>query len=199
MYTPSPTRVGERVHLASAAVDLDTHILDVLNALKYEALSNVVLVGHSYAGMVVTGAADRAPERIATLVYLDAFVPKDGEALADLLGAEARGQILGSDGWIVPARAPQQQGMSDPDELAWLAGRRDAQPGRTFTQALSLAGRYWGERVYVCSSGYAPSSFSRFADEFRADPAWAYHELATHHYPHVSMPQETAQLLLRYA
>ncbi len=199
MYTPSPTRVGERVHLASAAVDLDTHILDVLNALKYEALSNVVLVGHSYAGMVVTGAADRAPERIATLVYLDAFVPKDGEALADLLGAEARGQILGSDGWIVPARAPQQQGMSDPDELAWLAGRRDAQPRRTFTQALSLAGHYGGERVYVYSSGYAPSSFSRFADEFRADPAWAYHELATHHYPHVSMPQETARLLLRYA
>jgi pimeloyl-ACP methyl ester carboxylesterase len=138
VHTPSLTGVGERVHLASPEIDLETHVLDVLNVLRYEALSDVVLVGHSYGGMVVTGVADRAPERGAALVYLDAFVPQDGEALADLLSPQTRAEILGTEGWQVPARTPQRQGMTDPDEIAWIAERRDPQPRKTFTQPLSV-------------------------------------------------------------
>ena len=86
LVAPTFTGLGERAHLASPAIDLDTHIQDILNVIKFEDLSDIVLLGHSYGGMVATGVADRACERIARLVYLDAFVPRDGESLAELIG-----------------------------------------------------------------------------------------------------------------
>jgi pimeloyl-ACP methyl ester carboxylesterase len=105
LITPTYTGLGERAHLASAVNDLETHILDILGVIEYEDLSDIVLIGHSYGGMVATGVADRARERISKLVYLDAFVPKDREALADLIPDgrrtfEARAKAY--DGWRVP-------------------------------------------------------------------------------------------------
>ena len=198
VFTPSLTGIGERAHLATPAVGLSTHVADVLGTLEYERLEGVVLVGHSYAGMVVTGAADRAPKRVGTLVYLDAFVPRAGEALLDLLPERVRAHFA-RDGWQVPALPPAAQGMTDAAEIAWLDGRRDPQPMQCFTEKLALEGRYRGPRVFVSCSGYSPTSFTRFAEEARNDPAWRYHELATHHYPHVSMPAQTAGVLLNYA
>ena len=90
LWTPTYTGLGERAHLASPAVDLDTHIKDIIGVLEMEDLRDVVLIGHSYGGMVATGVADRARERIAQLIYLDAFVPKDGQSLFDLQAAAAR-------------------------------------------------------------------------------------------------------------
>lgn len=198
VLAPSLTGIGERSHLASPAVDLSTHINDVVQCLRYERASAVTLVGHSYAGMVVTGVADRAPERIRTLVYLDAFVPQHGQALVDLLPARVR-EHFPATGWQVPPLPPHAQGMSDAAELAWLEGRRDPQPLKSFTQPLSLEGRYHGPRVYIFCTGYSPTSFAPFAERARNDPAWRYHELPTHHYPHVSLPRETADLLLECA
>jgi pimeloyl-ACP methyl ester carboxylesterase len=157
----------------------------------------VVLVGHSYGGMVVTGVADRAAERIASLVYLDAFVPQDGQALVDLARPEMRTALEAEQGWQLAPLPPQRQGMTDPGEIAWLEGRRGPQPLGTFRQKVSLGGAYRGPRTYIFCSGYSPSSFAATAEKLRADPAWRYHELPTHHYPQVSMPQETAALLLR--
>ena len=196
--TPSLTGIGERAHHASPSVDLEAHIADVLGTIRYERLKESVLVGHSYGGMVVTGVADRVPERINTLVYLDAFVPQNGQALLDLLPARVR-EHFPKDGWQVPALPPAAQGMKDEREIAWLEGRRDAQPMRTFTQKLKLEGRYRGQRVYVSCTGYSPTSFAPFAERARNDAAWRYHELPTHHYPHVSMPAETAGVLLNYS
>src|SRR5437867_3282753 len=93
VHTPTLTGLGERCHLLSRGIGLDTHIQDVVNALVYEDLRDVVLAGHSYSGMVVTGVADRVPERIAHLVYVDAFVPHHGESLLDLGGPGAREYI----------------------------------------------------------------------------------------------------------
>ncbi len=197
VYTPSLTGIGERAHLASPAVDLATHIADVVNALRYEDLRDVVLVGHSYGGMVVTGAADREPGRVRTLVYLDAFVPENGQSLAEL--APGIRAAFPAEGWQVQPRAPQAQGMTDEREIAWIAARRSPQPVRTFTDKLSLEGAYRGKKVYIFCSGYSPTTFAPFAAKTRNDPAWRYHELATHHYPQVSMPAETAGLLLNYA
>jgi pimeloyl-ACP methyl ester carboxylesterase len=197
VFTPSLTGIGERAHLASPSVDLNTHIADVLGAIRYERLSELVLVGHSYGGMVVTGVADRAAEAIKSLVYIDAFVPQSGQALIDLLRPEVRAHFP-KDATAVPPLPPAAQGMKDPNEIAWLDGRRDPQPIRTFTQPLALEGRYRGPRVYVFSTGYSPTSFTPFAEHARNDPAWRYHELPTHHYPHVSMPLETAGVLLNY-
>ena len=88
VFTPTLTGLGERVHLASPDVGLDTHIQDILMVLEYEDLHDVILVGYSYSGMVITGVAERAPERLAHLVYLDAYVPRDGQSLLDMLGPE---------------------------------------------------------------------------------------------------------------
>lgn len=198
VLTPSLTGIGERAHLASPAVDLSAHVADVLGAIRYERLSECVLVGHSYGGMVVTGVADRAPEAIKTLVYLDAFVPQSGQALIDLLRPEVRAHFP-KEAPSVPPLPPHVQGMKDPNEIAWIDGRRDPQPTKTFTQPLRLEGNYHGPRAYIYCTGYSPTSFTPFAERARNDRAWRYHELPTHHYPHVSMPLETAGVLLNYS
>ncbi len=107
VYTPTLTGLGERVHLATPEVGLTTHIDDIVNMLVFEELTGVVLAGHSYGGMVITGVADRVPERIGRLVYLDAVVPEDGEALVDLLPpaareATARRVAERGEGWLIP-------------------------------------------------------------------------------------------------
>jgi pimeloyl-ACP methyl ester carboxylesterase len=169
VFTPSMTGIGERSHLASADVDLSLHAKDILQVIEYERLSDFVLVGHSYGGMVVTAVADRAAERIGSLVYLDAFVPRDGEAALDLLRPEMREKILALPGWQVPPPGPQER--------------------------ISLKGDYRGKRGYIFCSGYSPSTFAPFAAAVKADPAWRYAELPTHHYPQLSMPRELAALL----
>ena len=198
VHTPSLTGIGERSHLASPAIKLSTHIIDVMQCLRYERVSDAVLVGHSYGGMVVTGVADRAPERIRSLVYLDAFVPQNGQALMDLQppGVAA---AFPAEGWQVPPLAPERQGMRDASEIAWFGERRDPQPRGCLTEPLALEHRYRGPRAYIFCTGYSPTSFAPFAERARNDGAWRYHELATHHYPHVSMPRQTAELLIDIA
>lgn len=194
VFTPSMTGIGERAHLASAAVDLSLHTKDVLQAIEYERLADFVLVGHSYGGMVVTGVADRVPEKIRTLVYLDAFVPKDGQSLLDLARPEMREKLLALQGWQVPP--PPPQGMTAQDEVAWIEGRRNPQPIGTMKEKVSLKGNYRGKRVYIFCSGYSPTTFAPFGAATKADKAWQYHELPTHHYPQISMPRELAALLV---
>src|SRR5512145_2598725 len=111
VFTPTYTGLGERAHLASRAITLDTHIADVLGVIDCEDLRDIVLVGHSYGGMVATGVADRAADRIARLVYLDAFVPGHGQSRFDLLPAAERERRLGQsnangDGWLLPPDPP---------------------------------------------------------------------------------------------
>src|SRR6202451_531200 len=105
LLTPTYTGLGEREHLAAPAVDLETHIRDILNVIRYEDLRDIVLLGHSYGGMVATGVADRARDRIAPLIYVGAFVPRDGQSLLDL-NAAARGRVRelakAGDGYRVP-------------------------------------------------------------------------------------------------
>ncbi len=107
VFTPTLTGVADRLHLLSPQVDLETHITDVTNLIRWEELSDVVLCGHSYGGCVISGVADRIPDRIGALVYLDAFVPENGQSLHDTLPAEARnaqseGARQVGEGWKVP-------------------------------------------------------------------------------------------------
>jgi len=148
-FAPTLTGLGERAHLASPGIDLDTHVLDVVNVLRYERLEGVVLVGHSYGGMVVTGVAERVPERIARLTYLDAFAPFDGESAADLLGAARAGLFIRAakyhgDGWRVPARKDGPEGERFTDMplqtgLQPLAVRNPAARGLPRTYVLFTA------------------------------------------------------------
>jgi pimeloyl-ACP methyl ester carboxylesterase len=139
-WAPTLTGVGERNHLASPAVDLSTHVDDVVELLEFEDLTGVTLLAHSYGGLVATAAAARASERIDRMIYLDAFVPCDGDSLASLvgLGDNAR-QVFESsagEGWRLPPR-PMPTDTS-PEDLAWAGPRRRAQPIETFLQPVSL-------------------------------------------------------------
>ena len=103
VFTPSLTGIGERVHLASPQVTLTTHVTDVVNTILFEDLTDIVLLGYSYGGMVVTGALEHVADRVAHLVYLDAFLPLDGESLDDLSGAGYGAGAVGPGGsWLVP-------------------------------------------------------------------------------------------------
>jgi len=145
VYAPTLTGCGERANSLTADVDLVTHITDVVELLRYEDLRDVILVGHSYGGMVITGAADRANDRIAKLVYLDAANPKNGESLADVSGflmdmARQMGQVVDGVELVLlpdPIMAGHY-GITDPDQAAWLTERLTPHPWKCFEQKLNL-------------------------------------------------------------
>jgi pimeloyl-ACP methyl ester carboxylesterase len=199
-FTPSYTGLGERAHLASQANDLETHIQDVLGVIKYEDLRNVVLIGHSYGGMVVTGVADRARDRVAELIYLDAFVPANGQALVDFLGAEERQRLLGSvktgDGWrVTPNPIPPDTSAED---IAWISQLRLPQSVRCFEQPISLQAEPAVPRSYIHCTRYADKApFRQFADRARRDAGWQLYELDASHSPNVTAPAALMDLLQR--
>src|SRR5881227_3057096 len=117
VFTPSLTGIGERAHLASPQVDLTTHITDVANAVLYEDLDGIVLLGFSYGGMVITGALEHLAGRVSHLVYLDAFVPADGDSVTALTAAAGPAPAIGPGAaWLVP---PMARDFDDPAEAAW--------------------------------------------------------------------------------
>jgi pimeloyl-ACP methyl ester carboxylesterase len=141
VFTPTLTGLGERSHLARAEIGLEMHVNDVVNVLKYEDLREVVLVGHSSSGVVITGAADRAPQQIAHVIYLDAFVPEDGQAVLDLITPDRRQSFEGlvkteGKGWLVPRFAPppwetivrDMWGVTHDDDVRWMLDRLGPTP-----------------------------------------------------------------------
>ncbi len=150
LLTPSYTGLGERAHLANPSIDLETHITDILNVIHYEDLHDVVLIGHSYGGMIATGVADRARDRIAQLIYLDAFVPRDGQSLFDLnqsMQESMRSLVKAGDGWRVPPNpAPPDTPAAD---VEWLIERRVATPIKCFETRLKLKSEPAMPRHYI--------------------------------------------------
>lgn len=149
VYAPSMTGLGERAHLLNASIDLDTHVTDIASLIEVEDLTDVILVGHSYGGMVITGVADRVgarPEsRIANVVYLDAANPVDGQSLVDVAGpmmlmARSMGEVReGIEQVLIPERTPPQfYGVTDPDQIAWVSARLSPHPWACFEQPLVL-------------------------------------------------------------
>ena len=199
VYTPTYTGLGERAHLASPAIDLDTHIDDVLAVLHYEDLRDVVLVAHSYGGMVATGAADRAGDRIARLIYVDAYVPENGQCVFDLMPAHMRAahqeaaQVHG-DGWLIPAPAPP--GDTLPADLAWATARRRSHPIRTLTQPLLLkATNVALPRSYIYCTRITPDDrYGPFARRAKSDSTWRYFEIDASHSPHITAPEALVRL-----
>jgi ribulose-5-phosphate 4-epimerase/fuculose-1-phosphate aldolase/pimeloyl-ACP methyl ester carboxylesterase len=176
VFTPSLTGLGERAHLANPSVNLSTHIQDVCNALFYEDLTDVILVGHSYGGMVVAGVADRMPERIKHLVFLDAFLPRDGQSLRDLGGN--RGEE--SADWRVPPRPTSEQ------LDAWTQARRGGHPRGCFEEKLSvsapLESRPFSLTYIVATGRFDPSPFfDETAERLRSDPRWTVREVGGGH------------------
>jgi pimeloyl-ACP methyl ester carboxylesterase len=200
VFTPTYTGLGERAHLVSRSITLDTHIADVLGVIECEDLRDLVLVGHSYGGMVATGVADRAGDRIAKLVYLDAFVPESGQSLLDLEPASVRARRLETvaaqgDGWLVaPNPSPPD---TSPEDVAWITPRRRWQPMGCMTQALTLtnAGSSPPRTYIYCTRIRPEDTFGQFARRFRSAPGWTYYEIDASHSPNVTAPETLARLL----
>jgi len=197
LVTPSYTGLGERAHLAHPGIDLEFHINDILNVIKYEDLRDFVLIGHSYGGMVATGVADRARDRITRLIYLDAFVPEDGQALLDLNSSRAsmvEAAALG-DGWRVPPIAtPPDTPKEDAD---WGAERRVHHPLKCFIQPLKLQhGPLTLPRSYIYALRTNPNdTFGQFAARARKESGWRYYDIDASHSPQVTAPQALFALL----
>jgi len=198
VYAPTLTGLGERSHLAGMAINLDTHIADVVNTILWEDLSEVILVGHSYGGMVVTGVADRVAERIARLVYLDALVPEDGatlftmrpEYLAAFMEAAGAGQ-----GRLVGPRAASAFD-SRPEFWDWIDAKRTPHPLACFAQQIALSGKHRSvaSRLFIYAAGgicvemYKP---------FRNNAADRVIEVAdTGHGVMIDQPEVVARILL---
>lgn len=204
VFTPTLTGLGERAHLGSA-IRLSDHIEDVLAVLQFEQLREVVLCGHSYGGMVVTGVADRVPDSIRLLAYLEAFVPEDGQAITDLVPDEFRELILqlaeeeGDDSVPYVEEVWPPEGLIPEQERANYIERMRPQQVATMTERVGLSGAV--ERVpraFVrCTGGEradAEEGFAPFAARARAE-GWRYRESATPHDLHLFDPEGTAAIL----
>jgi len=202
LYVPSYTGLGERAHLLNRDVNLDTHIDDVLGVLKYEDLNDVVLVGHSYGGMVATGVADRARDRLRQLIYYDAFVPRPGQSLSDLGGAGGAQRMKDlaakeGDGWLVPSNPIPPD--TAPADVAWITVRRMKQPLACFEQKITLSGEPTMPRSYIRCARIGPVDvFKPFLDRARAE-GWPNVEIDASHSAHVTAPELLRDALVKLA
>ncbi|MCA9862495.1 MAG: alpha/beta hydrolase [Thermomicrobiales bacterium] len=206
VLAPSLTGHADRRHLLSPAVGLSTHVEDIASLMAFSEVEDAILVGHSYGGMVIAAVAARRAERIAGLVYLDAFVPEDGQACFDLaLPAVADGireeARRSGDGWRSPPPAPQAMGIIDDDDARWVASQMTPQPIATFEQPVRFGAAApdpgLAPRMYIhCRTDPPSPMFAPFADRARATPGWTLHELATGHDAMLTAPDDLARLLL---
>jgi pimeloyl-ACP methyl ester carboxylesterase len=202
VHAPTLTGLSERAHLLTPLVGLETHVEDVVRLIDVLGL-NVVLVGHSYAGQVVTAVADRRPQAVARRVYLDAFVGSDGEAARDLLpetvehhwsqSAEEQGF-----GWLVPVRKLSVLGVTEQADLDWLSPRLTPHPWKTYTDPLQLTGAVDGVPAAFVECTSWMRVFAGQADRAR-ERGWPVHEIETGHEAMVTAPEELAGVLLELA
>jgi pimeloyl-ACP methyl ester carboxylesterase len=189
-FAPTLTGLCERSHLLTPQVNLDTHVDDIVNEMIWKDLTEVVLVAHSYGGIVGTGVIERVPERITSVVYLEAFIPQDGQSFADMApGMDYEG--LG----IPPSPGEPGEYLREEDRL-WSAGKASAHPTASFTQKLEVAGAY--QRVprksFIVATGW--DAFAKTAAKYRGMAGWTVRELACGHDMPIDLPDELAEMLI---
>ncbi|NKB19406.1 MAG: alpha/beta fold hydrolase [Alphaproteobacteria bacterium] len=206
VLTPTLTGLGDRAHLLSHEVNLDTHIQDVMNSIEAEEVSAVTLCGHSYGGVVITGAADRITDHISSIVYLDAFIPENGQAQRDLIPVERQADADAlvkeqGDGWKVPPRSAESFMVQNAEDRDWVNRRCVPHPYATMTQQINLTGN-WKKipgKTYIMAGLYTTSPFGPFADAAENDPDWHYEEIKAGHDVMLDAPAELADALIRAA
>jgi pimeloyl-ACP methyl ester carboxylesterase len=186
-FTPTLTGLGDRAHLGGMRPNLTTHIEDVANLIEIENLSNVVLCGHSYAGMVITGVADRLTERIAALVYIDALVPEDGDSWWRLMNDYFR---------AVAIEGVDEEGFSVRPPVG-MDPRCRPHPLASFLQTIRLSGRWKEvrEKLFIYATGWSESPFPPTVARLRTLPDWRVEEMATRHNIIAAAPDELLTLL----
>jgi len=209
VYAPSLTGLADREHLLSAAIDLDTHITDIVKLLEYEDLHDVILVGHSYGGMVITGVADRATDRIANVVYLDAAFPSNGQSLVDhagdvILAAREKARVVdGIELVLYPGEDPMEfYGVTDAAQIAWMKPKLTPHPWKCFEQKLVLNNETAMRQLpisFIFSGVQIENLTDEIREQIRALTQGRFWEIDTGHDLMISEPQKTADALLAIA
>jgi len=211
VFTPTLTGLGERSHLREPVPNLSVHIQDVVNTIAFEELDRLVLCGHSYGGMVITGVVDRLKEKISHVVYLDAALPSDGQTMfsqnpnskpLDDPATQAAIKFLAPDGVWMNVASTELLGIpkTDVEATAWVARRLTPHPLPSWTEPLRLerGGSDGLARTYVlCTNPILPqSAFPLHAARVKNDPTWHYAEITTGHDAMVTAPENVAAILL---
>ncbi len=190
VYRPSLTGLGERVHLANKEIDLTTHIDDIVSVVKFEKLHNIVLIGHSYGGMVISGVAEKIPERIQRLIYLDAFVPRDGESVKSINGNEVwNGMIVPNikDGYVLYPFGPTK--TIPPTDVP--------QPLKTFTETISMESPLAKKipTAYILMKQHGKATFEEWGSKRAVANGWKVHEMEGGHYSMRDQPEALVEML----
>jgi len=209
VYTPTLTGLGERSHLMSRAINLETHVQDIIGVIRWAELDDIVLCGHSYGGMVISGVADKVPEKIGSLVYLDAFVPANGQSLMGMVTPETQAAfrddvVHNGEGYLM-SPMPAAVFSVNPKDAAWIDRMCVKHPLACFEQKITLGGgtARINKRTYILAAGWAPpaelggvSPFVGIAERLKRDQAWHVVSVPCGHDVMVDMPGELAELLV---
>lgn len=204
VFTPALTGIGEKAHLAAPHVGLGVHVDDVVNQIVYEDLTDIVLLGFSYGGMVVTGALAHVTDRVRELAYLDAFVPDDGESVSSITGWPVGGTTGLAVDWLIQ---PRDRAFDDPTEAEFAVPRRTPQPVLTFSEPVRLPrplesfpfGRTYIKATCDERMPSGPDAFWDAADRVRDHEAWRYEEIDSNHMIPQNRPGDLAKILLSLA
>ncbi len=190
VHAPALSGLGERSHLAGCTINLTTHVQDIVNEITWKDLDQIVLVGHSYGGLVITGVAEQIGEHIASIVYLDAFIPVDGQSFADLAP------------WLDPTQAltaapPSAEGdyLNEADR-AWVESKATPQPTATFTEKPRVTDAYQRvpRKTFIQATGW-DGPFDATVATARSDPSWTVYEVDCGHDVAIDAPQKLAEIL----
>jgi len=206
VFTPTLTGLGERSHLMSRDVDLDMHITDVVNVIKWESLENIggiVLVGHSYGGWVVSGVAEQMLPAISSIVFLDAFVPENGQKGLDLNSERSRAEIARAlkNGDISRPAPPATTWNVNEKDRAWVDAKQTAQPIGVSLKPIKLTGARdrVAKKTYIRAMNFENPNFDRFYAKTKADRSWRTYEVACGHDVMIDMPDRLTEILLEVA
>lgn len=195
VHAPTLSGVGERSHLSSPAINLTTHVRDVVDEIRWKELEDIVLVGHSYGGMVVTGVAEQCSSSIASIVYLDAFLPENGQSLNDIVGSAHE-----SSGGLVEPLSAEFFAVNAQDR-DWVNRMMTPQSAATFAEQLQVTGALnnIAKKTYVRALQGAIPPFAAIYARLSNDPAWQCLELDCGHDVMIDQPKEVARILLKAA
>jgi pimeloyl-ACP methyl ester carboxylesterase len=203
VFAPTMTGLGERSHLLDGRVNLATHVTDIVNVIKWEGLNDVVLVGHSYGGAVISGVAEEMRDAIGSIVFLDAFVPESGDSLATKSSQPVREAIAAAvrNGELALKPVPAAVFRVNENDRAWVDAKCTPHPLATLTDAITLGGarERIRKKTYIRAKGYPSVPFDGFQQQLAANKAWRIYEVPCGHDVMVDMPERLAEILLEVA
>jgi pimeloyl-ACP methyl ester carboxylesterase len=203
VFTPTQTGLGERRHLLSKDITLDTFVADIVNVIEVEELSNVILVGHSFGGNAISGVADMMPARIKHLVYLDALIVEGGKSPSDvvppdIVAARKKAAEESSGGLTMPVPAPSAFGIANPSDIEWMKRRLTPHPISTYESPLNIKGPVGNNlpRTYIVCTKPLSESLEPSRQRVKSQPGWQWLEIAAGHDAMVTAPEELTRMLI---